>query len=176
MKVLSTSSWHNSQWRLLRTPVRIGRRTLWRRVFWHKIQYLILSEARRDARLGAVTCSWILDSWSRYSAWSCSAVANWWWWCRLRLLIAGISSCLFHLNVAMQLLQDYLIGITVDDQNALLSRVFALVALKYGIGNTRSIWSREWQREGGKRVNIWNGISAMSFAHLDAEESRWQSC
>ena len=56
-----------------------------------------------------------------------------------RLFVAGIGSCLFHLNVAMQLLQNYLICITVDDQHAFLLRVVTLIAFEDGVGHSGSI-------------------------------------
>lgn len=127
----------NLQWRLLRTPVwRIGGRSLQRRVFWHEIQYVILPQARRDTRLGAVASSLILHlgSWRKGLSGQLHQRHT-----VRRKLFSGISSCLFHLNVAMQLFQSYLICITVDDQYAFFLRVVALVAFKYRIGNTRSI-------------------------------------
>lgn len=125
------------QWRLLRTPMRtcVGRRALQRRVFWHKIQYIILPQARWDACFWAMTRSLILHLGSRRQL--IDVDIN--WWRRLSHLTTGISSCLFHLNVAMQLLQSYLISITVDDQHAFLLRVIALIAFKNRIWNTRSV-------------------------------------
>lgn len=40
-KTYNERNWLNLQWRLLGTPVRVGRRPLQRRVFWHKIQNII---------------------------------------------------------------------------------------------------------------------------------------
>lgn len=50
------------QWRLLRTPVGVGRRTLQRRVFWHKIQNIILPQARGDAGFGTVASGEVFTS------------------------------------------------------------------------------------------------------------------
>lgn len=107
-----------------------------RRVFWHKIQNIILSHARRDARFRAVTLGEVLtlSSCIRSDCIAVAVVARRRW-----LLVAGISSCLFHLDVAMQLLQDYLICITVDDKDAFLLGVVTLVAFEDGVGNARSI-------------------------------------
>ena len=143
----------NSQWRLLGTPVRVVRRTLRRRVFWHKIQYIILSQTRWDARFRAVTLGEIFT----FSSCTCSRshIAS----CRRRgLLGAGISSCLFHLYVAMQLLQDYLICITVEDEDALFFGVVLLVAFEDSVRYTRSIWT------GGKSM----------MKHMGKEMVRWK--
>lgn len=135
MEQVSGASVH-SQWRLLRTPVRVVGRTLQRRVFWHKIQNIILSHARWDARFVAVSLGEILTLAS--SACSSHVAGRRW-----RLLVAGISSCLFHLDVAMQLLQDYLICITVDDEDALLLGVVLLTAFEDSVGNARAVWMRK---------------------------------
>lgn len=141
--------WDNLQWRLLRTPMWIWRRTLQRRMFWHKIQNVIFSQAGRDACLRAVTSRLVLNlASSTRRAW-CNGASNivlwllllrwrWWGWGWGRFA-ARVSSCLFHLNVAMQLLQKYLIRITVDDQDAFLLSVVALIAFECCIRNPRTI-------------------------------------
>lgn len=103
--------------------MRVVGRTLQRRVFWHKIQNIVFSHARGDARLRALSLGEVLTLASG------SDTRRWW------LLVAGISSCLFHLDVAMQLLQDYLICITVDDEDALLLGVVLLAAFEDSAGN-----------------------------------------
>lgn len=128
----------HSQWRLLRTPVRVGRRTLQRRVFWHKIKNIILPHARRDARFRAVTCRQIFTftSCTRCIGAVVAVSAR---WRRRRLLRAVVRPCLFHDDLAVEPLQDYLICITVEDKNALLFRVVALIALEDGVWNARSL-------------------------------------
>lgn len=138
----------NSQWRLLRTPMWVGRRTLQRRVFWHKIQNIILSHARWDARFGAMTLSEVLAFHSSTRSSYVARITR----RRRRRFVAGICSCLFHLNVAMQLLQDYLICITVEDEDALLLGVVALVTFENGIGYTRSIWEDREASEHMERI------------------------
>lgn len=128
----------NLQWRLLRTPVRVWRRTFRRRMFWHEIQNIVFPYTSRYTRLVAVTCSKVLNL--AGSAWNIDVVTN----CRCRwrwrlLFGAGICSCLFHLNIAMQLLQCYLICITVDDEDALFLIVVALITFEHRVRMGRAI-------------------------------------
>lgn len=115
----------------------VGRRTFRRRMFWHEIQNIIFPHASRDACLATVAGGKVLNL--AGSTWSIDIVTHRRRRLRWRLFSAGISSCLFHLNIAMQLLQCYLIRITVDDEDALFFIVVALVALEHCVRNTRSI-------------------------------------
>lgn len=71
------------------------------------------------------------------------------WLLLLLLLTAGIRSCLFHLNVAVQLLESDLVCLAVDDQHALLLSVVALVALENRAGNSGSICGKQGRQTYG---------------------------
>lgn len=67
----------------------------------------------------------------------------------LLLLTAGIRSRLFHLNVAVQLLESDLVSFTIDDEHAFLLSVVALVALKNRAGHPGSICGRQGRQAYG---------------------------
>lgn len=59
--------------------------------------------------------------------------------CGLCEFAAGISSCLFHLDVAVQLLQDDLVRLAVEYQDAFFLIVVTLVALEHRVWHPRTI-------------------------------------
>lgn len=160
----------NSQWRLLGTSVRmrVGRWALQGigRIFWHEIQYIVtLSRARRDACLCAMPYGHIAVILSHASATAAATTTaatsastvhrrrrcRLLRYSRLHLLlllwlVARVSSRFFHLHIARQSLECDLIRLPIDDQNALLLRVLAMVALEHGVGHTRAVWNVRFER------------------------------
>lgn len=67
----------------------------------------------------------------------------------LLLLTAGIRSCLFHLNVAVQLFESYLVSLTIDDQDTLLPSVVPLVTLENRTGDSGSICGKQGRQTYG---------------------------
>lgn len=65
------------------------------------------------------------------------------------LLTAGIRSSLFHLNVTVQLLESDLVSLAIDDQNAFLLGVVALVAFENRAGHSGSICGRQGRQTYG---------------------------
>lgn len=134
----------------LRAPVRIGRRALQRRVLWHEVDRCILAHSGRDLRLGTLASGIVfdLDRW-RGRRW-------------IDCFVFG--PCLLHHDTTVELFECNLSRRSVNNENAIFSRVVSLIALEDGIWHTGTIQVRH----GNGDLLVVTDFQFRRFVHVDA--------